>query len=113
MVDVFEGIGGFNPDGDEEIRKGRFGSGLFVWKISPSARAVVGCWSIQRSPCPPGGGRFFVGAKKGRKKAPYQLGRLVIGGKKLITARSFWNRVLPLRSSAIPNKTLPLRAVSF
>ncbi|WP_319542053.1 hypothetical protein [uncultured Pseudodesulfovibrio sp.] len=61
----------------------------------------------------PAGAVFLLGQKKGRKKAPYQLGRLVIGGKKLIIARSFRNRVLPLRSSAIPNKTLPLRAVSF
>nr|WP_321513464.1 hypothetical protein [uncultured Pseudodesulfovibrio sp.] len=61
----------------------------------------------------PAGALFLLGQKKGRKKAPFQLGRPVIGGKKLITARSFRNRVLPLRSSTIPNKTLPLRAVSF
>ncbi len=45
-------------------------SGLFYWKMPPSARAVVGCRSTQRSPCPSGGGRFFVGAKKRPKKSP-------------------------------------------
>ncbi|WP_319541078.1 hypothetical protein [uncultured Pseudodesulfovibrio sp.] len=74
------------------------------------------CWVLKHPTfsMPSRRGPFFLlGQKKGRKKAPYDLGRLVIGGKKLITARSFRNRVLPLRSSAIPNKTLLLRAVSF
>ncbi len=35
----------------------------------------------------PAGAVFLLGQKNGRKKAPCYLGRLVIGGKKLITAR--------------------------
>jgi len=47
------------------------------------------------------------------KSSAHEFGHPVIDGKNLIIARSFRDRVLPLRSSAIPNKTLLLHAVSF
>ncbi|BDQ38338.1 hypothetical protein SYK_26980 [Pseudodesulfovibrio nedwellii] len=64
---------------------------------------------------PSGGVHFFCCAKRNRRKNRRlrELGRPVIGGENLITARSFRNRVLLLRSSAIPNEALPMRAVSF
>nr|WP_319541852.1 hypothetical protein [uncultured Pseudodesulfovibrio sp.] len=83
------------------------------WKMRLRRESLSGAGAPNVFHALPAGAVFLLGQKKGRKKAPCYLGRLVIGGKKLITARSFRNRVLPLRSSAIPNKTLSLCAVSF